>query len=273
MRMPSPIFALVLIGLLHLCGCAQLGTVRPEELLLISPGISLGEARTRLGENNLHHHFTVERDGHVWRLFRCYLPVGDDQVDLLFKNGRFVKSLNVKRAVSFRGFGDGLQPWTPLDYGYVDQVIDSHDEEEVQKEIRRCLELMQRRKTIELPSLAALPLVVFAPLVMLEDLCVPPAMIAHRWAQDVLDGANRSLGETDNSVVKRLGKPATRVSSEEGVEVWTYFYLPLGHFLPRRNRALRLVLFFKNGRVHAIYNGAPDMGRCANEGWLVSPSW
>ena len=71
MRMPSPIFALVLIGQQHLCGCAQLGTVRPEELLLISPGISLGEARTRLGENNLHHHFTVERDGHVWRLFRC----------------------------------------------------------------------------------------------------------------------------------------------------------------------------------------------------------
>ena len=72
MRMPSPIFALVLIGQQHLCGCAQLGTVRPEELLLISPGISLGEARTRLGENNLHHHFTVERDGHVWRLFRCW---------------------------------------------------------------------------------------------------------------------------------------------------------------------------------------------------------
>ena len=273
----------VLFAMLGLSGCIHFGIVGPDDFLSLRPGMSLADVRVRLGSSKLHHHFTVERGGHMWQLFRCYLSAGHAQRDILFRDGRFVKHVDVTRAVSFRTIRDdnwagGLFvkiPWCPTDYTYVDQVIGARDDDAARAALRRDVELARRPSNGSgIPSLNALPLIVFAPFVLLEGLWVPPAMVAHARARGILDGVNFRIGETQEEISRRLGKPATcRRYAESGVEVWSYAYTDLARFVPWSEKALRLVLIFQSDRVKAIYNTDPYGSRYTGDGWLVSPSW
>ena len=118
-------FCYVLFAMLGMSGCIHFGIVGPDDFLSLRPGMSLADVRVRLGSSKLHHHFTVERGGHMWQLFRCYLSADHAQRDILFRDGRFVKHVDVTRAVSFRTIRDdnwagglfvfhGVRPITPM---------------------------------------------------------------------------------------------------------------------------------------------------------------
>lgn len=244
---------------------AGLGKIDSDDFLAIKPGDSYAEVSKRFGRD-LRHSFTVRRQGHEWRLFKCYLNARryDGLArDLLFKDDVFEKFVDVSGAVRN---GDGSLSWLPGDCVAVDRVLASQFGLDRFKDDQDCYD----GKSDGPPSFALLPLIVFTPLVALEWPLRYKAAKAHEKAQMRLDGSNFRIGEDAESIRVRLGNPLTkRIFAESGREVWSYAYTLDEGRLTVSQTCSRLVLIVRAGKVESIYNtdsyGSSD--------WLVPPSW
>ena len=244
---------------------AGLGPVDPGDFLAIKPGDSCSEVSKRFG-HDLRHSFTVRRQGHEWRLFKCYLKArryDGFSRDLLFRDGVFEKFVDVTRAVQK---GNGPLTWQPDDYTAVDQVLASRFDLDQFKKDKDCYD----GKNGSSLSLNALPLVAFAPLTLLEWPRRYRAAKAHEKAQSRFDGLNFKIGDAVEMVRTRLGDPSVRHSfSESGLEVWSYAYARDAGCLTVSQVCSRLVLVIRAGTIESIYNTDLHGG----SGWLVPASW
>ena len=258
--------ALVLIiMLLANSAFAGLGKIDSDDFLAIKPGDSYAEVSKRFG-HDFRHSFTVCRQGHEWRLFKCYLNARryDGLArDLLFKDDVFEKFVDVPRTVRS---GDDPLSWQPGDCVAVDRVLASRFDLDRFKGDQDCYD----GKSDGSPSLGLLPLIVFAPLVALEWPWRYKAARAHEKAQMKLDGSNFRIGEDAESICVRLGDPLTkRMFAESGREVWSYAYTSDEGRLTVSQTCSRLVLIVRAGKVESIYN----TDSCGSSDWLVPPSW
>ena len=244
---------------------AGLGPVDPEDFLAIKPGDSYSEVSKRFG-HDLRHSFTVRRQGHEWQLFKCYLKArryDGFSRDLLFRDGAFEKFVDVIRAVQK---GDGPLVWKPDDYMAVDQVLASQFDLGQFKKDKDCYDGKNNGPL----SLNALPLVVFAPLILLEWPRRYWVARAHEKAQARFDGSNFKIGDAVEMVRTRLGDPSIRHSfPESGLEVWGYAYAGDEGCLTVSQTCSRLVLVIRTGTIESIYNTDLQGG----SGWLVPSSW
>lgn len=244
---------------------AGLGPVDPEDFLAIKPGDSYSEVSKRFG-HDLRHSFTVRRQGHEWQLFKCYLKArryDGFSRDLLFRDGVFEKFVDVTRAMQK---GDGPLVWKPDDYMAVDQVLASQFDLGQFKKDKDCYDGKNNGPL----SLNALPLVIFAPLILLEWPRRYWVARAHEKAQARFDGSNFKIGDAVEMVRTRLGDPSIRHSfPESGLEVWGYAYAGDEGCLTVSQTCSRLVLVIRTGTIESIYNTGLNWG----SDWLVPTSW
>lgn len=263
------VLILLCVGTLSGCVSSQL-MVGQREFVSIRDAETLESVKKQLG-SGMRHSFTVCREGHEWRMFRCRIRCDDKPViDLLFRDGKFCNYIKLSHDDLDRMDTDSHNDCRsktgcrhPLDYTHIDRALES--------ECSRpsVLDLLKPRNDT---SYALLPVLV----IMLPEL---PEIMWQSYMKDSrhlaaireLDGNKFSVGDHIDKVLEELGKPMRKKTFDDGTEclTWVRTYRNVSARSSLAKGSLILVVVVVNDRVEAVYSR--DGEPC--DGWLVSSSW